>query len=70
MRTPPLLSPVENENSDLLIIHILGERRWEGLSPFTALTIGKGTLLTYVDADCVEASRLAVSLRWNSIARV
>ena len=56
MRTPPLLSPVENENSDLLIIHILGERSWEGLSPFTVLTIGGFTsagLLT-LEAGCTE----------------
>jgi len=60
VRTPPLLSPVENENSDLLIIHILGERSWEGLSPFTVLTMndspwpnpGEGTKPDGLYKDC------------------
>jgi len=36
---PLLLRPVENENSDLLIIRLLGRGDWDGLSPFTVLTI-------------------------------
>ena len=56
MRTPPLLCPVENEYSDLLIIHLLESGDGEGLSPSHHLTIDGFTsagLLT-LEAGCTE----------------
>jgi len=45
VRTPLLLCPLENENSDLLIMYLLGRGRWDGSHLLTVLTISHPTVV-------------------------